>query len=183
MELSRNQEGHSKAKQEAYTKDLLLRNLGPEQEKWHGRKVPVAKEDESELENKQEAERTPGEIREAQRVVGERIWLVTRCRPNIMYSAALMSTLTAAKPLKVTRMAYQVGLFGRIDERRIGLSWRRRRSDGLHGCFVWRRGCTRLCGGEVGGGSFSLEEFATKGCSPHQQPKLNSLTTEALGDG
>ena len=108
MELSRNQEGHSKAKQEAYTKDLLLRNLGPEQEKWHGRKVPVAKEDESELENKQEAERTPGEIREAQRVVGERIWLVTRCRPNIMYSAALMSTLTAAKPLKVTRMAYQV---------------------------------------------------------------------------
>ena len=181
MELSRNQEGHSKAKQEAYTKDLLLRNLGPEQEKWHGRKVPVAKEDESELENKQEAERTPGEIREAQRVVGERIWLVTRCRPNIMYSAAWISTLTAAKPLKVTRMAYQVWgyLAGSMSE---GLVFRGEGED-LHGCFVWRRGCTRLCGGEVGGGSFSLEEFATKGCSPHQQPKLNSLTTEALGDG
>ena len=38
-------------------------------------------------------------------MVGELIWLVTRCRPDIMYAVALMSTLIT---LKVMRMAYQV---------------------------------------------------------------------------
>ena len=106
MELSRSKEGGWSAKQEAYTKDLLLRNLGPEPEKWPTRKIPVAKEDEMEQELKEEIERTFGEVKEAQRVVGELIWLVTRCRPDIMYATALMAALTTKKPLK--RMAYQV---------------------------------------------------------------------------
>ena len=101
-----------------------------------------------------------------------------------MYSAALMSTLTAAKPLKVTRMAYQVWgyLAGSMSE---GLVFRGEGEDLMvyTDASFGEGDAPRLCGGEVGGGSFSLEEFATKGCSPHQQPKLNSLTTEALGDG
>ena len=108
MELSRSVEGNWIARQDAYTKDLLLRNLGVEPEKWPKRKVPVAKEDEVEGENQEEPGRTPAEIKEAQRVVGELIWLVTRCRPDIMYATALMSALTTKKPLKVMKMAYQV---------------------------------------------------------------------------
>ena len=108
MELNRDQNGHWYAKQEAYTKDLLNRNLGLEQEKWHKRKVPIVREDEAEAEIKEEAGRTPGEVREAQRVVGELIWLVTRCRPDIMYATSLMASLTTRKPQKVMRMAYQV---------------------------------------------------------------------------
>ena len=108
MELSRTVEGHWHAKQEAYTKDLLLRNLGQEQERWPRRKVPVAREEETETEDKEESERTPAQVKEAQRVVGELIWLVTRCRPDIMYATASMSTLTTRKPLKVMRMAHQV---------------------------------------------------------------------------
>ncbi len=54
MELSRNEEGHWYAKQEAYTKDLLLRNLGSDQEKWPRRKVPVVKEDEVDMDIKEE---------------------------------------------------------------------------------------------------------------------------------
>ena len=108
MELSRSKEGCWHAKQEAYTKDLLLRNLGPEPEKWPTRKIPVVKEDDGEQDVKEEVNRTPGEVKEAQRVVGELIWLVTRCRPDIMYVTALMAALTTRRPLKVLRMAYQV---------------------------------------------------------------------------
>ena len=63
---------------------------------------------EGEQDVKEEVNRTPGEVKEAQRVVGELIWLVTRCRPDIMYVTALMAALTTRRPLKVLRMAYQV---------------------------------------------------------------------------
>ena len=108
MELSRSPEGYWYARQEAYTKDLLLRNLGSDPDKWPKRKIPVTKEDETEPESKEEPDRTPIEVKEAQRVVGELIWLVTRCRPDIMYATALMAALTTRKPLKVMKMAYQV---------------------------------------------------------------------------
>jgi len=108
MELSRDGEGRWHAKQEAYTKDLLLRNLGPEPMKWPKRKIPITKEDDGEAEMKEEPGRTPAEVKEAQRVVGELIWLVTRCRPDIMFATSLMSTLTTRKPVKVMKMAYQV---------------------------------------------------------------------------
>ena len=75
MELSRDGEGRWHAKQEAYTKDLLLRNLGPEPMKWPKRKIPITKEDDGEAEMKEEPGRTPAEVKEAQRVVGELIWL------------------------------------------------------------------------------------------------------------
>jgi len=147
MELSRSHTGQWYAKQEAYTKDLLLRNLGPDQEKWPRRRIPVAREEEEDPTTKEEPNRTPMEVREAQRVVGELIWLVTRCRPDIMYATSLMSTLTTRKPLKVMRMAYQVWCYlaGTLEE---GLAFRGTTEDLMvytdasfgeedaHGCVV-----------------------------------------------
>ena len=102
---------------------------------------------EGEQDVKEEVNRTPGEVKEAQRVVGELIWLVTRCRPDIMYVTALMAALTTRRPLKVLRMAYQVWgyLAGNLKEGLVfqGVGWR---LDGLHRRFVWRRRSSWLCG-------------------------------------
>ena len=124
MELSRDGEGRWHAKQEAYTKDLLLRNLGPEPTKWPKRKIPITKEDDGEAEMKEETGRTPAEVKEAQRVVGELIWLVTRCRPDIMFATSLMSTLTTRKPVKVMKMALPgVVLLGWNPDGGVDLHW------------------------------------------------------------
>jgi hypothetical protein len=44
-------------------------------------------------------------IREAQWIVGELIWLVTRRRPGLLHVTSQMSMLTTRKPLLVRTMA------------------------------------------------------------------------------
>ena len=60
------------------------------------------------------------DVREAQRVVGELVWLVTRCRPDIMFVLSRMSIWTTRKPKLVLAMAPQVWKF-LADTRKEGL--------------------------------------------------------------
>lgn len=111
MELYRRDDGSWFASQENYTRDLLLRNLGPNPEEWGVRKVPLGKEEKFEedvLEEKGEEEKTVASIRESQRIVGELIWLVTRCRPDVMFVVSQLASLSTRQPRRVQRMAPQV---------------------------------------------------------------------------
>ena len=122
MELFRDEEGVWSAFQVNYTLDLLHRNLGGDPERWKQRKIPMSKdpceeEEEDEEEEGQSQEKSPRKvsdekkievIREAQRVVGELIWLVTRCRPDLMYVTSRMSSLSTRNPQLVLQMAEQV---------------------------------------------------------------------------
>ena len=92
--------------------DLLIKNLGKDVGSWKRKKVPIAKEPEAESgsersDNDQgaEPEVSAEAIKKAQRVVGELNWLVTRCRPDMMYTTSRMSSLSTKRPDEVVRMA------------------------------------------------------------------------------
>ena len=113
MELRRTEEGFWTASQKNYTLDLLRKNL--KKHPWPRKKTPISKEEaESEGEEPQKEEgqddsfKTPSMVKEAQRVVGELIWLVTRCRPDLMYATTKMASWTTRNPKKVLDMAGQV---------------------------------------------------------------------------
>ena len=109
MELSISADGIWTASQYHYLKDLLTRRLGPNPAKWEKRKIPMVKDEvEDESEEEIEEEVSPAAIKEAQKIVGECIWLVTRCRPDIMYVVSKMSMLSTRKPKKVALMAEQL---------------------------------------------------------------------------
>ena len=111
MELYRGFTGCWLASQEGYTKDLLLRNLGPDQKKWGHRRTPMARQDDDEGEDPGEdagREEKAQRIKDAQRIVGELIWLVTRRRPDIMYVTSVMAANTAKNPLKVMKLGQHV---------------------------------------------------------------------------
>ena len=113
MELSITQDGCWTAQQVGYTTDLLLRNLGGERREWQVREIPASRDGEDSSEEEEEVKKgeAAGQIKEAQRVVGELIWLVTRCRPELMFVISKMASLTTKKPLKVQRMAKNVWQF------------------------------------------------------------------------
>ena len=109
MELSRDDSGIWYATQTNYTVDMLQKNLGHEKEAWGLRKIPMSKEDGSlDSEGEDEADRSIEKVREAQRLVGELTWLVTRCRPDLRYVLSRMSRWTTRRPAKVTEMAPQI---------------------------------------------------------------------------
>ena len=64
------------------TYDLLQRNLGKEEAGWPKKKVPVGREW---LTGPEEEEKKIEDVREGQRIVGELMWLVTRCRMDLMF--------------------------------------------------------------------------------------------------
>eukprot|EP00435_Cladocopium_sp_Y103_P041836 s2179_g11.t1 len=107
MELWRTPKGVWKATQINYTMDLLQRNLGGSPEDWPVRKVPISKETEFE----EEMEKSLPQVREAQRVVGELIWLSTRCRPDLMFVMAKLSSGITRYPAAVVNAAAQVWKF------------------------------------------------------------------------
>ena len=49
-----------------------------------------------------------GDLRFAQRLVGEQLWLAMRCRPDIHYIVSYMASWVARHPLRVTRIALRV---------------------------------------------------------------------------
>ena len=128
MELSREASGAWRAVQANYTTDLLQRNLGRDRSKWQVRKVPMVKEGmvESDAESDEKSDAEPCDImegdmleavRNAQKAVGEVNWLVTRCRPDLMYVVSKMASYCARKPAKTLQMAahlwkYLVGTEG-----------------------------------------------------------------------
>ncbi len=92
------------ATQHNYTRDLLKRNLGSEEEAWKKRKIPMTKDSTPEVEE----DPTKDQIREAQRVTGELIWLVTRTRPDLMFVVSRMASQVLRSPCWVREMANQV---------------------------------------------------------------------------
>eukprot|EP00435_Cladocopium_sp_Y103_P020138 s2720_g4.t3 len=113
MELKRSEEGVWMASQKNYTLDVLRKNV--KKTPWPKKKTPISKdeaesggEDQGQDEEEVPVSRTPEEVKEAQRVVGELIWLVTRCRPDLMYATTKMAAWSTRNPKKVLDMAVQV---------------------------------------------------------------------------
>ena len=107
MELWRSSSGVWKATQINYTTDLLQRNLQGDMESWQTKKVPMPKD----MEFEEESERSLHQVREAQRVVGELIWLSTRCRPDLMFTMSKLSSGITKYPCAVVAAASQVWKF------------------------------------------------------------------------
>ena len=90
--------------QESYIKDLLKRN---HEETGIQSGVPVTREQSQRLE-----EDDPGkelhEVRSAQKVTGELLWLVTRTRPDLMYVLSRMTQANLRNPKEVVAVSKQV---------------------------------------------------------------------------
>ena len=82
--------------QESYTKDLLNKESKNEKP----RKTPITKDQAMEAEKEGEKPSLE-EVRQAQKEVGEVLWLVTRSRPDLMFSVSKMSALVLTNPRKV----------------------------------------------------------------------------------
>lgn len=108
MEVKKVEIGEEKkgwfATQGNYTRDLLRRNFGEKTETWKKRKIPITRE----MTPEGEEHPTQSQIREAQRVTGELIWLVTRTRPDLMFAVSKMSTQVLRNPIWVREVAEQV---------------------------------------------------------------------------
>lgn len=55
-----------------------------------------------------EIEKTPGDVKTAQKIVGELVWLSTRCRPDIIYIVAKLASGISRWPKAVKALASQV---------------------------------------------------------------------------
>lgn len=89
--------------QEAYLKDVLKRR-GMEEEK--GCNIPISKDQSHRLEEDQETSPTIEEVRSAQKITGEAIWLLTRTRLDLMFSLSKMCQNT----LRNLRGVFEVGM-------------------------------------------------------------------------
>ena len=110
--------------QESYLRDLLSKEEGEDLLK---KKVPITR-DQAAIEIEDEEKKSAEDIRRAQREVGELLWVVTRSRPDLMYSVSRMGSNITRNPRKVSEIAAQVKgyLRGREDE---GLCYQRRSED------------------------------------------------------
>lgn len=82
-----------------YTIDLLTRNLGPEIDRWCHRKLPMFADPET---------RILPTIREAQRVVGELVWVATRNRPDLAFTINRLASLISKDLQEVIDLPKQV---------------------------------------------------------------------------
>ena len=104
-ELWKFSDGSWKITQINYTLDLLKRNLGGDPTTWKTRKIPMLKDPEV---RDVELPPAPDQLREAQRIVGELVWLSARSRPDLIYCVAKMSSLVSRDPEQVIQLADQV---------------------------------------------------------------------------
>ena len=88
-------------RQTSYVKDMLARGEVKE------RRIPITREQASDL---SQPEETPDaqEVREAQKVVGELLWTLTRTRPDLMLSMSRLCSHTLKAPVKVKEISDQV---------------------------------------------------------------------------
>ena len=91
--------------QEAYLKDVLKRR-GAEEEK--GANIPISKDQAHRLEEPQEVSPTIEEVRGAQKITGEAMWLLTRSRPDLMFSLSKMCQSTLKNPKEVMMVGNQL---------------------------------------------------------------------------
>ena len=82
--------------QRNYIQDLLVRNLGSEN--WPQKKIPMISEPET-REDPPNKDLTT--IREAQRVIGELVWIATRTRPDLAFTITKLASLITRDPEQV----------------------------------------------------------------------------------
>ena len=133
--------------QESYIKDVLKRN--DETEGGYSG-IPISK-DQSGLLDEEEDQRSPEEIRLAQKATGELMWLGTRTRPDLMYVLSRMSQSTLKSPREVVKVGAQARAY-LAGGGCLALQDGGGRLGGVHGLFLWtwRIGLPRHGGGDVG---------------------------------
>ena len=89
--------------QQNYLMDLLNRNLGPPP--WMKRKIPMSMDPEARQDPPNHNLET---TREAQRVVGELVWVSTRTRPDLSFSIAKLASLITRDPQRVLDVVPEV---------------------------------------------------------------------------
>ena len=89
--------------QEAFIKDLLLKDS----EEIKKRKIPITR-DQALMPAELEENRTSESIRDAQKAVGEMLWLVTRSRPDLMFSTARIGANATKHPSRVMAIYQQL---------------------------------------------------------------------------
>ena len=104
-ELWRREDGVWMITQANYIKDLLKRNLGDDPQKWQTRKIPLLKEPEIFDDPEQ---KTPANVKEAQRVVGELVWITARTRPDLAFVISKMASMITKAPVQVVQLAKTV---------------------------------------------------------------------------
>ena len=99
--------------QKNYLQDLLNRNLGPTP--WTKRKVPMLAEPDSRQDPPNHNLET---TREAQRVVGELVWVATRSRPDLSFSVTRLTSLISRDPQLVLDLVQDVWYYlaGTLDQ-------------------------------------------------------------------
>ncbi len=92
------------ATQENYVKELLKKTYGGDEAKWPKKKIPMTKEVPTEVQEEVKLE----EIRRAQKAMGEVLWLVTRTRPDLMFTVAKLSSYVLRNPAWVLESVQQL---------------------------------------------------------------------------
>ena len=117
-----------RARQTSYVEDRLETNLGGDWRSVRDTWMPCPKEiDDSAEENAQ-----PSHVREAQRLVGELLWLVTRTRPDLAFTTSRMAQMVLRCPRAVVKLADQVWRYLKTT-RMEGLSFHPTRGTGWAG--------------------------------------------------
>ena len=89
--------------QSSFTRDLLKK----EGENVKPRKIPITR-DQSIMPVEAESDRTPAQIQQAQKATGEALWLVTRTRPDLMFSVSRMGSNITKYPCRVLEIYDQL---------------------------------------------------------------------------
>ena len=104
MELTK-EKGAIKATQTAFIRERLAVNLGENWEELRGYSTPCGREI---IEIEEEQEIKLEDVKEAQRIVGELLWLVTRSRLDLMYVTSRLAQWVLRAPKTVQKLSKQV---------------------------------------------------------------------------
>jgi len=105
MELWKLKNGDWMATQRGYVKEMLRKNLGEDESEWRRKKTPITK---SWIELPEEEKKEAGDVKEAQRVVGEVMWVMTRTRPDLLHTTSMLASQILKKPKAVREAADQL---------------------------------------------------------------------------
>ena len=94
-----------KATQMSFIQERLTTNLGRNWEEHKGCPIPCGRDI---MDFEEETDVTPEEVKEAQRIVGELLWLVTRSRMDLMYVTARLAQWVLRAPRMVAKLSKQV---------------------------------------------------------------------------
>eukprot|EP00434_Breviolum_minutum_P006947 symbB.v1.2.006133.t1/scaffold365.1/size219215/8 len=150
VKKGKNEEGEMEwmITQESYLKDLLSKGGTEEIKK---RKIPITRDQTAMLAGRNEKP-TAEDIKLSQKLVGELLWVVTRSRPDVMYSVSKMGSNITKNPKGVIETACQTKgyLIGKEEE---GIGFKKIEGDELllecysdssfapegeesHGCYI-----------------------------------------------